>query len=368
VSPSEAARPASEAAAAAAGRPAAEEPATSLAAGAHGIHCLPVPTPFAVGRVNCYLVEDDPLTLVDAGPNSATSLTALEGALAEHEHKVEDLERIVVTHQHIDHIGLVAILAERSGAEVCALDRLAPWLADYRKRMDADDAFSTALMLRNGIPEEVTYALRAVSASFRAWGAAAQVTRPLQDGELLQFAERSWRVCHRPGHSPSDTIFHDEGSGELIGGDHLIKHISSNPLIALPLEDERDAERQAVEDPVPRRPRALRIYIDSLRRTAEMDLTVVLSGHGEPIADHRTLIDERLRMHERRASKLLRLIAEQPRNAYELAQAMWGNVAVTQAFLTLSEVLGHVDLLIDEGKVAERERDGVVYFEASRGI
>ena len=34
---------------------------------------------------------------------------------------------------------------------------------------------------------------------------------------------------------------------------------------------------------------------------------------------------------------------------------MWGNVAVTQAFLTLSEVLGHVDLLIDEGRVGERE-------------
>ena len=31
-----------------------------------GIHCLPVPTPFAVGRINCYLLEDDPLTLIDA--------------------------------------------------------------------------------------------------------------------------------------------------------------------------------------------------------------------------------------------------------------------------------------------------------------
>ena len=44
---------------------------------------------------------------------------------------------------------------------------------------------------------------------------------------------------------------------------------------------------------------------------------------------------------------------------------MWGNVAVTQAFLTLSEVLGHVDLLIDEGRVVEREDDGVVRFEAA---
>jgi hypothetical protein len=44
---------------------------------------------------------------------------------------------------------------------------------------------------------------------------------------------------------------------------------------------------------------------------------------------------------------------------------MWGNVAVTQAFLTLSEVLGHVDLLIEEGRVVERETESVVRFEAS---
>ena len=103
--------------------------ATSEVATAAGIHCLPVPTPFAVGRVNTYLIEDDPLTLVDSGPNSATSLTALEAALAAHGHRVEDVERLVITHQHIDHIGLAQILADRSGAEVVALELLAPWLA-----------------------------------------------------------------------------------------------------------------------------------------------------------------------------------------------------------------------------------------------
>lgn len=319
-----------------------------------GVHCLPVPTPFAVGRINCYLIEDDPLTLVDAGPNSATSLTALEAALAEHGRRVEDLERIVVTHQHIDHIGLVDILARRSGAEVCALGALAPWLADYKREMEAGDRFSSEIMLRNGIPQDVVYALRAVSASFRAWGSAATVTRTLAEGDLLEFANRRWRVHHRPGHSPSDTIFHDEASGELLGGDHLLGHISSNPLISLPLDGSGEE-----------RPHALMIYLESLRRTREMDLQVVLGGHGEPVEGHRALIDKRFGMHERRAARLYGLIEQRPRNAYELAQEMWGNVAVTQAYLTLSEVLGHVDLLIDEERVAERERDGVAYFQTS---
>jgi hypothetical protein len=90
----------------------------------------------------------------------------------------------------------------------------------------------------------------------------------------------------------------------------------------------------------------------------------VLPGHGDPITDHRALIDERLRMHERRARKLLRLLSGGPLSAYELALEMWGNVAVTQAFLTISEVLGHMDLLIRDGLAAETELDGVVRFEA----
>jgi glyoxylase-like metal-dependent hydrolase (beta-lactamase superfamily II) len=321
-----------------------------------GVHALAVPTPFAVGRVNCYLVEDDPLTLVDAGPNSATSLTTLEAALAEHGRRIADLERIVITHQHIDHIGLVAILADRSGAEVCALDALAPWLARYSEVMEADDAFAEAIMLRHGIPRDIVIALRAVTRSFRAWGASCAVGTPLADGALLEFAGRAWRVHHRPGHSPSDTVFHDEASGELVAGDHLIKHISSNPLISRPLDGGVEGER----------PKALVAYLASLRATRALEVGVVLPGHGEPIEDHRALIDERFVMHERRARKLHGLIAERPRTAHELAQELWGNVAVTQAYLTLSEVLGHIDLLLDDGRVVQEEIEGVVRFSAAQ--
>jgi glyoxylase-like metal-dependent hydrolase (beta-lactamase superfamily II) len=321
------------------------------------IHALPIPTPFAVGRVNTYLVEDDPLTLVDTGPNSGKALDELERALAAHGHRVEDLGLIVVTHQHMDHLGLVSILARRSGAEVAALDLLAPWMADYAHSMEADDAFAERMMARHGIPEDVRYALRAVSHSFRGWGAAAEVTRELHDGGELALRDRTFRVHHRPGHSPSDTILHDEAAQVLIGGDHLIGHISSNPLLTRPLED---------ADGSAERPRALVNYLQSLRATRAMDgVARVLPGHGEEIADHVTLIDERVRLHERRAAKLHGLIAEQPRTAYELAHAMWGNVAVTQAYLTLSEVLGHVDLLLADGRVAEDEDPaGVVRFRA----
>jgi hypothetical protein len=95
-----------------------------------------------------------------------------------------------------------------------------------------------------------------------------------------------------------------------------------------------------------------------------MDVDLVLPGHGDPVTDHRALIDQRFEMHARRAEKLYGLISERSRTAHELAQALWGNIAVTQAFLTLSEVIGHTDLLMNEGRVREVEEGSVVRFEA----
>jgi glyoxylase-like metal-dependent hydrolase (beta-lactamase superfamily II) len=336
----------------------AQERASLARAVAAGVHRLAIPTPFMVGRVNAYLIEDSPLTLVDSGPNSAKALDELEQALAGRGHRVEDIELLVITHQHIDHFGLAAILARRSGAEVAALDAVAPFLASYGQQAELDDVFAERLMRRHGIPPEVVTVLRAVSAGFRAWGAAVKITRPLADGSELKLRDRTLRVLHRPGHSPSDTVFVDEERAMMLAADHLIAHISSNPLLARPLgAGSRD-------DDAPR-PQALLTYIDSLEKTRAMELSLVLSGHGRPITDHVALIDERFRLHRRRAEKIGRLIASQPRTAHEIAQELWGNVAVTQAFLTLSEVLGHVDLLLRDGVVVEEESDGVVRFHAA---
>jgi glyoxylase-like metal-dependent hydrolase (beta-lactamase superfamily II) len=319
---------------------------------AAGIHRLEIPTPFAVGRVNCYLIEDEPLTLVDTGPNSGKSLDELTRQLSAIGRSLEEIELVILTHQHIDHLGLVEIIASRSSAEVAAIDLVVPFVERFGEDAERDDQFAAALMLRHGIPDDVVIALRSVSRSFRAWGARANVTRPLHDGQRLAFRDRSLEVQHRPGHSPSDTLLWDPKRRILIAADHLIAHISSNPLVSRPL----DGSEQ--------RPRALMDYIESMRRTRELPAEIVLPGHGDPITDHRALIDERFALHRRRAEKIYDLIAERPRSAYEIAQELWGNVAVTQAFLTLSEVLGHVDLLAADGRVREIARGDRVRFEA----
>ena len=319
-----------------------------------GIHRIALPTPFLVGRVNCYLIEDEPLTLIDTGPNSGKSLDDLERALAAHGRRIEDLELIVLTHQHMDHLGLLEILARRSGAEVASFHLLGPYLADWSHSAAADDEFAQSLMRRHGVPDDLATVLGSLAAAFRAFGSSGQVTRELRDGDALELRDRTLKIYHRPGHSPSDTIFSDADREMLIAGDHLLANISSNPLVSRPLSGGPDQPR----------PRALLQYIDSMRLTRELPARLVLPGHGDPILEHAQLIDERLRMHRRRADRILHILDAQPLTAHEIALRMWGNVAVTQAYLTLSEVLGHLDLLVEAAHVAERDCDGVAVFEA----
>ena len=340
-----------------------QQSAEAAKARERGIHAIPLPTPFGIGPINTYLLDDDPLTLIDTGPNSGLALDALESELGKLDKRIEDLELIVVSHQHMDHLGLTEILARRSGAPVAALASLVPCLAQYEDWMEADDRFAAAVMLRHGIPEETCLALRSVSRSFRGWGAPTTVTQPLAEGDELSFRDRTLTVHHRPGHSPSDTIFFDAENKTLLAADHLIASVSSNPLIARPLEAPLEQAEDAAQLA---RPKSLMIYLDSLAKTRGMGpIDLILPGHGPGFTDHVELIDERFRLHERRANKLYDLIVERPRSGYELAQALWGNVAVTQAYLTLSEALGHVDVLISEGRVAEHfDEDGIAYFEA----
>jgi glyoxylase-like metal-dependent hydrolase (beta-lactamase superfamily II) len=333
-----------------------EPPGAPLALAADaGIHLLSLPTPFAVGRVNLYLIQDEPLTLIDTGPNSGTALDDLEQALAAHGVAIEDLGLIVLTHQHMDHVGLLEILSRRSGAAVAAFAPLQHWLVNYEASAATDDEYAQAVMRRHGVPEDLVAVLGVVAAAFRPFGSSGAVTRPLVDGDRLELREHSFDVFHRPGHSPSDMVFWERDSRILIGGDHLLAHISSNPVVHRPLSGESGGPR----------PTPLIDYIASLRATAELPAEIVLGGHGEPVLDHGRLIDERLRLHDRRARKILRMLEREPLTAHQIAVEMWGNIAVTQAFLTLSEVLGHLDLLLSEGRIAELGDAAVSRFEAT---
>jgi glyoxylase-like metal-dependent hydrolase (beta-lactamase superfamily II) len=273
---------------------------------------------------------------------------ALEAGLRERGHALADVELILLTHQHHDHVGLAAEVRRASGARIAAIGPLADFLGDLDHNLDMDDRYAVATMLHNGVEAEVAESL---------------LERRLADGDRIVAGGRTLTVLERSGHSPTDTVFHDESDALLVGGDHLLDQISSNPLAQWPVGT-RDPELAAR---APDRRRPLLDYLASMRRTAELEVSVVLPGHGEPFGDHRRLIERRERMHRRRARKILRSI-ERPTTAAALASRLWRHVPVTQAYLALSEALAHLDLLEAEGRVAQRDDDGgVAVYERTAG-
>jgi glyoxylase-like metal-dependent hydrolase (beta-lactamase superfamily II) len=307
-----------------------------------GILRLSIPTPWPVGPVNVYLIEDDPLTLVDTGPVDATSADALERELAARGRRVEDLERIVVTHQHVDHWGLARALVERSGAEVVAFQGFAGWLSRFPASLLDEGDFAADLLRRHGGPPDGD------ALTYRAdvdYAAVVSVDRPLGDGDVLEFAGRRLRLLHRPGHSPSDTVLHDEQRGILVGADHVMAR-PSTAILAPALDGSPWGAR---------RPRALADYRASLRATQALELDVILPGHGEPVRDPRAVIAQRLERYDRITADVRALVTPEPQTAVEIVHALRGPVADPSLFFVLCDVLGHLDELADAGEAVERE-------------
>ena len=89
------------------------------------VHRVSLPTPFRVGSVNCYVLMERPVTVIDPGTLQPGSLAKLRAALNSHALDFDDIERVVVTHAHPDHYGAAAVLAARSQAQiVCGLDEV----------------------------------------------------------------------------------------------------------------------------------------------------------------------------------------------------------------------------------------------------
>lgn len=312
---------------------------------------ISVPTPFRIGPVNCWLIEADALALVDVGPNDPPSLASLEASLAELGRGVADLDLILLTHQHYDHVGLAAELRERSGARVVAHEDLVPYLAGGDASNEAEDVYAEGIMRIHGVDEESIRLLR--ESARRCWrlGCSCPVDTVVREDELLDLGGLSLRVHHRPGHSPTDTIFVDEETRVGIVGDHLLGSISSNPILHRPVHEPADPAR---------RPRTLVRYLDSMRRTAELGLARALTGHRDPVEDVNVLVEARRREHDERKEEIYAVAAAGQLTAFEMVGVLWPRLSTDQVYLGICEVLGHVDLLVDEGRIAEVESGGLV--------
>ena len=318
-----------------------------------GIHKITVPTPFAVGPVNLYLVEGEPLTLVDAGPLTDEALTLLESELYVRGYALSDLERIVITHTHPDHFGLTRRLVEHSGAVVWTHPYNADWFNDLESAMQRRAQFSLEVFRQAAVPGEVLQSMASFSGRSSQMFEATPVSDWLEEGDRLQMGGADWTVLHTPGHASGHISLYQPESGQMIVGDHLLKHISSNPLLEAPRQPGQPRDKSLLQ------------YLESMQRVARMDVSEAYPGHGENIDDHRALVAERLRFHEERKERIAGMLAGGPCTAYELMQQLFPRLSNFEVFLGLSEVIGHLDLLEIEGRVAVVPQNGHFLYRVS---
>jgi glyoxylase-like metal-dependent hydrolase (beta-lactamase superfamily II) len=305
-----------------------------------GVLHAELPTPFPVGPVNCWLFPDGPVTLVDPGMVWDDSVPRVERLLAEAGLHLSDVERIVVTHGHPDHFGLAGHLARESGARIlCGAEERSKLLSSYDRPRFQD------LLGRLGVPDAMRETWPELYAGMREL-----IDTPdedalvdVDDGELLVLGKRTFTAHVTPGHATGHVSLYEPVTGVLVSGDHLLPRITPNPVLE---PDSITGERR----------HSLVEYLDSLDRFVALDPTIVLPGHGPAFHDVGALVANMRVHHDRRAERVLDLVRElgEP-TPFDLATAMFPNLEGFGVMLGVSEAVGHLDLLVDDGVVTEHD-------------
>ena len=215
--------------------------------------------------VNLYLVEDGGrLTIVDAGLPAHRS--QLESYLPTIGRTLTDVEAVILTHAHIDHVGIADGVRRDSGAPV------------YVHEADENLARTGKNHTRDGsllpyLRHPATWRLLAMFV--RSGGAKppkiAEVTTFGADAGTLEVPGRP-RVIATPGHSPGHVVFHLPERGVVFAGDAICTY---NPLTGrrgpqvLPKAFALSAQQE----------------LESLSALEPLDAALLLPGHGEPWTD-----------------------------------------------------------------------------------
>ncbi|HEV8420397.1 MAG TPA: MBL fold metallo-hydrolase [Actinomycetota bacterium] len=305
-----------------------------------------VPTPYAVGPANVYVFPSTPVTLFDCGPNTPATENALLLGLAAIGLAPEQIARIVISHAHPDHYGLAPRLREMSGARILVGERDLPKLAD-RSMLVA----TGRLLLRAGMPMEELVEMgereRNLGSDIRP---EVEEAAAIQGGDRVQFEDFDLDVLHLPGHTAGHVCLYHGPSRVLFSGDTLLLDISPNPLIEPDPMEPTERRRSLVE------------YLASLDRLSELPLSTVFPGHGPPIEDPRAVIEEMRSHHRRRTETLARMLDEGGKSAWQLANELFPRLEGFDNFLAVSEVVAHIDLLVDQGLAEPLERDGITLY------
>ena len=212
--------------------------------------------------VNWYLLEEGGhVTIVDAG--CPAYRPQLDGALRAIGRTIEDVEAIVLTHAHIDHVGFAKTLQDERGTPVYAHEGEAPQ-AETGKPPKTERSYVTAMMRHRT-------ARRVVGHIARNGGARPPKVRHVErfgDGDELDLPGRP-RVIHTPGHSPGHCTLFVPEEGAAFAGDALCGWSTVT------------GERGPILPP-PQFTNSMEQARASLARIEGIDAQTLYFGHGDP--------------------------------------------------------------------------------------
>lgn len=304
----------------------------------------------AIQSVNAYVIEDDDqVTVVDCGlwrpEPDHEGLALLERGLNEAGYIFADVNRIVVTHAHIDHYGLTGRLMELTGAQLW----MHRWTdLDTEKYRDPEGAHvkKRDTYADHGVPASE---VDAVAASLKEWMpylySVVDASTPLQGGETFEVGGRTMKVLHTPGHSPGHICLWSETDGVLFSGDHLLGGVTP------PVTFERGFEKNPMDS-----------YLKSLQLIAELRPQQVLPGHGRVFSEGARRVQSIVRNKLRQIDQVRDRIERRPCTVMEITEDLVARTIVpSQRNWAMAETLAHIAYLQYQGIVERRPRPDGVY-------
>lgn len=319
---------------------------------------IKVPLPHSpLGHLNAYLIKSEEKgLLVDTGLNFPQAFQSLCRGLSEAGLKPEDLTEILLTHFHVDHVGLIPRFKETSKDIKLSIHHIEVELSRIMSKEFEDYMESMENFLEtNGAPSSIAHNLQRFHPAFftpQAYQELAVAAFPLEDGQEISVGDYNFQVLWTPGHSPGHTCLYESSSKILISGDHLLPTIT--PHIA---------QFVANMDP-------LTDYLGSLEKTGKLDVEIVLPGHEEIFANHRERIRQLKEHHRRRLTEITDRLRTESLTAYMLASEVhwdvnyssWDEFPPFQKYLALGETVAHLNLLEQKGLAKRREADQIIFY------
>lgn len=300
-----------------------------------------------IGSINFFLLkEDHSLTLIDAGIDTVECWDFLLQEIDRLGFTVNDIDRILLTHHHEDHVGLVKRILNIKKVPIYVHREAIPRLTFDPQFLNMRYDFFQQLYCEMGCASAGESRLEKLQDTLK------NCEQRKIDADFIELKQgdsiAGMRVIEMPGHSSDSIVFFDEERKWVFGGDLLLAKSSTNAII--------DPDQQG------NRPATLVQHVDSLKRLSSIDADIVFPGHQDLIYQHQEVVQTKLHRIYAKSEKLLSLIRSGVVNANDLAEAYYNHKYKSEFSLVISEIIGQLDLLEHEQKIEKRMMNGVWHY------